>query len=172
MYKIDDIISYGIKGVCKIVAIEQKQVNNECIDYYVLRSVFDSETTLYIPINNSNLTSRMKNIPSLDELHALIKSIPTIETIWIENTNKRTEAYKKIIDDGEEIKLIQLIKTLKVQRQKLDKDKKRLSLSDENLYKAAKKRLYDGFAVTLDIKPSEVPSFISEQLKINEAMNL
>ena len=50
MFNIDDIVKYGINGVCKIVTIEEKNLMGTKKNYLVLKPLNGDKSTFYVPI--------------------------------------------------------------------------------------------------------------------------
>ena len=73
MFGVGDTVVYGTQGVCRIERTESRRVRGEYIDYLVLRPVYDSNSTLFIPKSNEKLTSKMREILSADEIDKIIK---------------------------------------------------------------------------------------------------
>ena len=53
MFEINDYVSYGVHGVCRIINKEVKVLNKKRVEYYVLEPLDQSGARLYIPVNNS-----------------------------------------------------------------------------------------------------------------------
>ena len=136
------------------------------IDYYILKPVYSEGSTVFVPVNNEELTSKMKKILSLDEVKALIQTMPEMELIWIDNDNRRKEKYKEIIKNGNRNELISLIKTLYKHRESLGENGKKFHATDEKFLQDAEKILYDEFKYVLNIKEEEVVPFIIEQIEM------
>lgn len=168
MYEINDIILYGIQGVCKIVDITEKEIDGKCREYYVLKPVYESNSTIFIPVHSEKLTAKMRRILSNEEIYALIKAIPDESTVWIDNEALRREKYSEILTSGDRAALVRMIKTLYLHRQVQREKGRKLYISDERFMNDAEKMLYDEFAYVLHIKREQVLPFILEQIKVNE----
>lgn len=166
MYKENDMILYGSQGVCQIVGITTREFGGKMIDYYILKPVYSEGSTVFVPVDNEELTCKMKKILSLDEIKALIHTMPEMELIWIENDNQRKEKYKEIIKNGKRDELISLIKTLHQHRESLVENGKKFHATDEKFLKDAEKILYDEFKYVLNIEEDEVVPFIIEQIEM------
>ena len=75
MFKVDDIVTYGINGVCKVAAIEEKNLMGMKKDYLVLKPLNGDKSTFYVPVDSENLLSKMKKLLSEDEINELRKLI-------------------------------------------------------------------------------------------------
>lgn len=161
---IGDTVVYGTQGVCRISAIEENDLGGQTVEYYVLKPVFDQNSTVYVPVNNQKLVSKMRGVMNENEIYEMIRSMPEEKTIWIEDEGERKQAYQEIIDLGDRKKLVQLIKTLYEHQLEQQKHKRRLHISDETALKQAESLIFQEFAAVLSIKPEEVVPFISAQI--------
>lgn len=166
-FNLNDTVIYGINGVCTITEITARETDGITREYYVLKPVFASSTTFFVPTDNQQLTARMRRILSVEEIIALIKSMPEQPELWIADDNRRKEAYRDIINRGDRSELISLIKTLYNHQQQLAAGKK-LHVADERLFKDAQKMLHDEFALVLKIEPEQVVPLILDQLDIDK----
>lgn len=168
MFNVNDMVIYGARGVCEIVDISKKDFNDgKERTYYVLRPAYDTKATIFVPVSNEALTSKMRHVLSSQEIYDMIKAMPDEATIWIENENQRKEKYREILTDGSRLDIIKMIKSLYAHEQDRKENGKKLSMSDERFMKAAEKVLYDEFAVVLHIEPDEVLPFIMDYLREN-----
>ena len=172
-YKVNDTILYSTQGVCKISEISEMDLSGSNVEYYVLKPVYEDNSTIFIPVNNETLTTKMRRVLSSKEIYDLIKTMPGEETIWIENENARRGHYKEILMRCNPIELIRLIKTLYLRQQTQQASGKKLHTADETFMKSAEKILYEEFAYVLDIKLEQVLPLIMEHtnLKAKEQSN-
>ena len=168
MFQVNDTIMYGTQGICRIVEITEKDFMGTKKEYYVLKPLNDAAATLFAPVNNEKIESKMRRVLSEEEIYQLIESMPKEEANWIHNENERKEQYKKIIANGNHVELIKMIKALYLHKQKREADGKQLYLSDERFFKEAERILYDEFQYVLNIKRDELMPLIFA--KIEESM--
>ena len=168
MFRVNDTIMYGTHGICKIVEITEKDFMGTKKEYYVLKPMNDAAATLFAPLNNEKIESKMRKILTEAEIYELIESMPKEEANWISNENERKEHYKKIIATGNHLELMKMIKALYVHKQEREADGKHLYLSDERFFKEAERILYDEFQYVLNIKREELLPLIFK--KIEESM--
>jgi CarD family transcriptional regulator len=156
-----NMVLYGVCGVCEVTGIEKKEFNRRLIDYYVLRPIYGSKITIFLPVNNEKLVKRMRRILSPEEVYALIRTMPDETAMWIENETERRTQYKEIISGGDRITLVRLIKALYFHRLEQREIGKKLNVSDEHFMRDAENLLYAEFAHVLDIKKEQVLPFIT-----------
>lgn len=167
MFKVDDIVTYGINGVCKVAAIEEKNLMGTTKDYLVLKPLNGDKSTFYVPVDNENLLSKMRKLLSEDEINQLIDSMPNEKVLWIENERERKECYKKIIADGNHSELIRMIKAIHFEKKDRETKGKKLHISDERFLKEAEKILYDEFQYVLNLLEKDVLPYIFARIDNN-----
>ncbi len=164
MYSIGDLFIYGTSGACKIIEIKEEKFTNEIKTYYILAPFNDLKSTIFVPIDNEKLVSKMKKILNESELMELINSIPNLDNIWIENINLRREEYKKIINSNDRLKILSLLKTLYERKNELSKAGKNLSVYDERFLKQAQKIIHSEIAVVFNMDSNDVEPFIKKTI--------
>ena len=169
MVKVDDIVTYGRNGVCKVVAIEEKNLMGTKKDYLVLKPLNGDKSTFYVPVDNNNLLSKMRKLLSEDEINKLIDSMPNEKILWINNERERKERYRQIIADGNHSELIRMIKAIHFEKKDREEKGKKLHISDEIFLKEAEKILYDEFQHVLKLSECNLMSYISARIESKTA---
>lgn len=165
MFCTDEVIIYGGYSICKIADITQKELDGKMVDYYVLKPIFNSGSTVFVPVNNEILQKKMHTVICKETAYDLINSMPQVEKIWVDNENKRKELYKDILAKRERSQVVGLIKALHIhQHEQLDK-KRRLHIADERFLKEAEKTLCEELAFVLEMAPEDVPNLIKSQVQ-------
>lgn len=164
MYSIGDLFVYGSSGACRITDIKVENFGKNEMTYYILSPVFDPKETIYVPVDNEALVSKMKRMLTPDEAKELIKSLPQKESVWIENVNQRREAYKKIIKQANREELLSLIKTLHERRNELKQIGKNLSVYDERFFRHAQSIIHSEISLVLQIPREEISSYIEKAM--------
>ena len=85
---------YGSSGVCRISEICAKQVGGSGVLYYVLKPVYDENSTIYCPVDSPKL--KIRQLLSVNEIYRLIQEMPDAQTEWIDNEQQRKEKFSKI----------------------------------------------------------------------------
>ena len=67
------------------------------MEYYVLKPIYNDTSTIYVPVHNEKLTGKMRRILSAEEIYRLIRSMPDVDSEWVENEAERKETYKEIL---------------------------------------------------------------------------
>lgn len=167
VYGVNDTVLYKAHGVCRITAITEKEVNGRSQEYFVLKPVFDDNSTIFLPIHNKKTSENMRRVLSADEIYSLIKAMSDERTVWIDNESDRKQQYRKILAGGDRMALLSLIKTLYLHQQEQRVIGKKFHVSDENFMKDAEKMLYEEFAHVLNMKRDQVLPFILKLIEFN-----
>lgn len=152
MFKVSDVIIYGVQGVCQIVGTEEKIVSGMKKSYFVLKPVGDKGSTIFAPTDNEIVLKKMRRLLTKDEIHKLIDSMPDENAVWVANENERKELYKNILAKGDHLELIKMIKAIYAHKKEREAEGRRLHISDERFFKDAEQILYNEFQYVLDLK--------------------
>lgn len=164
MFKVNDTVLYSTQGVCKITEIMEKKIYGKKYEYFVLKPIFDEKSTIFVPLNNEGLLSKMKRVITPEEIHKLLSDASNADVEWIENNQERQGKYKTILSQGTRADVIRLIKVLHLHQTDLVSKGKKLHANDERVLKFAEKLLYDEFALALNIKQDEVLPYILNEM--------
>lgn len=165
MYEIGDLIVYGINNVCEILDVGTLDISG--IDngklYYTLDPVYTKGRTVYTPVDNKKVP--MRKILSKEEAVELIESIPTIDTLWVENEKQREEIYKQSLKKNECSEWIKVIKTLYLRKQERIAQGKNVTGTDGKYLTIAEENLYGELAISLGIPKDEVEDYITKSVE-------
>lgn len=167
MFQVNDMVLYGTNGVCKLVDIDERDCGGRMVKYYILKPIYASNSTVFVPVNNEKLTSKMRYVLTKEEIHAKIRSIPEGRQSWIADERTRKERFKDIVSRADTFELIQLIKTLLEHQETVTAKGKKLHVADERMLQEAEKMICDEFSYVLGIPREEVPSYIVNSMKEN-----
>lgn len=155
MFEVNDYIMYGVTGVCRVTGIEEKIINHIKKDYYVLSPVYSKNIVIKIPVDNKKVT--MRKLHTKEEVESLINSMPSKETLWIDDDRERSEKFKSMLKSADCNDFIILIKSI---YSKIKLSGKSSYKNDNEIMILAEKLLNEEFSVILKIKPEEVKSYI------------
>lgn len=164
MFEIHDTVIYGTHGVCKIEGVETKEFSGLSKEYYILKPINDLAATLYVPIHNKKLVSKMRKLLTEQEVYHLIENMSRRESLWYPNENQRKEEYKKVIEKGNHSELIGMIKAIYMEKQRRESEGKHLYISDERFFREAENLLYEEFQYVLNITKEELLSLIISKI--------
>lgn len=158
MFKVNDCVRYGAKGVFKIIEIQKrKNKENKKEMWYVLHSSNDGiDTRILTPANNPSL----RKVISKEEVLDLLKEMDSMEIVWDDNKRNRDEAFRTILTSGDVYKMLQLIKSIYHTKKDKNKEGKDISQKDKDVFTNAENLLFEELAFSCNIKKEEVLDFI------------
>lgn len=167
MFQMNDMILYGMNGVCKLEGIDDRDCGGKMVTYYMLKPIYSANSTVFVPVNNEKLTSKMRLILTKEQIDEMLHSIPEEYEGWIADERQRKEKFKDIASRGDTFELIQLIKALLKHKQDVLARGKKVHIADERMLQDAEKMICDEFAYVLNISPEDVPAYIIDGMKEN-----
>ena len=161
MYKVGDYVVYK-KDVCLIKEIKTNKLNNK--EYYLLIPVSDDSLKIDVPVDNEQ--SSIRNLTTKKEIKDLIKKIPIIEVINVNNKLLENE-YKELLKEGSFESLIKIIKTTYLRnKERLDNNKKKGD-KDDYYFNLAEKYLYTEFSIVLKMNFEETKDYVINEVNKN-----
>lgn len=160
MYQIGEYIVKPGTGVCKVedvLHLDLMGINKKRL-YYLLIPVKDPGEKLYIPTDSEN--AGLRKVMTTKEAEELIRRIPEIEELWIDNDKMREQKYKEVLKSGDPEELIRVIKNLYLRRMKRQKQGKKSTAVDERYYKQAENILYEELQIAMDTDREHVLQMI------------
>ena len=165
-FDIGEYVSYGINGMCNIEDIRPMQLSQsvEKMMYYILRPESNPKSTIFVPVNNQKLVSKMRELMTKDEINAMLVRMKDRTLEWEKEVRFRTESFHEILNNGVNQDLILMIRCLHRKRQELVQLGKKLPARDSNTLKTAERLVEEEFAHVLHIKCEEVSDYIRDVL--------
>ena len=165
-FDIGEYVSYGINGMCNIEDIRPMQLSQsvEKMMYYILRPESNPKSTIFVPVNNQKLVSKMRELMTKDEINAMLVRMKDRTLEWEKDVRFRTESFHEILNTGVNQDLILMIRCLHRKRQELVQLGKKLPARDSNTLKTAERLVEEEFAHVLHIKCEEVSDYIRDVL--------
>lgn len=149
MYQIGEYIVKPGTGVCKVedvLHLDLMGINKKRL-YYLLIPVKDPGEKLYIPTDSEN--AGLRKVMTMKDAEELIRRIPEIEELWVDNDKMREQKYKEVLKSGDPEELIRVIKNLYLRRMKRQKQGKKSTAVDERYYKQAENILYEELQIAM-----------------------
>ena len=165
-FDIGEYVSYGINGMCNIEDIRPMQLS-QCVEkmmYYILRPESNPKSTIFVPVNNQKLVSKMRELMTKEEINAMLVRMKDRTLEWEKDVRFRTESFHEILNNGVNQDLILMIRCLHRKRQELVQLGKKLPARDSNTLKTAERLVEEEFAHVLHIKCEEVSDYIRDVL--------
>ena len=79
MFRIGDAVIHPAEGVCEITEITKKNFSGTAEEYYVLKSVYDSQSTVYIPVETVKVRPKIRLALSREQVQKIIDSLENNE---------------------------------------------------------------------------------------------
>lgn len=164
MFEINDYVSYGVHGVCRIINKEVKVLNKKRVEYYVLEPLGQSGARFYIPVNNEVASGKLHTLITSDELQKLLSRDVLDGCNWITDENTRKQHYKDILSSSDRKALMRTVHSLCKYKEQLELAGKKFHICDENFLRDAKRLLDSEFSIVLGIPQSEVSAYVQNIL--------
>lgn len=163
-YKPGDRLVYGNNGVCVIEDICPKRFASDKAErlYYILKPINNQTATLFVPLENMMLRTKMRNVVTKREIDSLLTRAKNSSLGWIDNRSERLSSFNEILKSASQEQLVQMINCLYVKKQELSENSKKLSATDVNILSAAEKLVREEFAYALAIPQEQVGGYIHD----------
>lgn len=164
------LLVYGTNGICTVDSVELMSFSAGMPKemYYVLRQHRNQENTFFVPLKNEKLTSKMREIMQKEGIEDILMGLSHDDVKWLKDRRERAEYFKEILHDGVSQKLLSMIILIYNQKRKLEKEGKKLPVTEAGILKSAEKLVEEEFGWVLGMEPEEVPKFIRKRLHIPE----
>jgi|GEM_PF-855792 len=165
MFKIKDIVMHSSLGVCQIKTIERKSIaGQEEADYFLIEPLYkdESQSQSFIPVANAENILRYPL--NEEEIQQLLKKLPKLKSVWINESRARKESFNKLIKEGKPEGLLQIISTLLLKDEEKKESGKRISEADMRQLQKAQKIIHQEMAYTLKKEIPEVEVMIEETI--------
>lgn len=159
MFKVGEYLVYK-RDVCKLIEIKYNYLNNN--DYYFLTPLLDNSLKIEVPISNDK--GIFRPLISKKRVNEIIKEIPKVEVLYCDDSRLIENEYKILINSGELIDLVKIIKTAYSRnKEKIDK-KKKTNDKDNDYLRLAEKYLYQEFSIVLDMSYDETKKCVIDEV--------
>lgn len=158
MFKVGDYLVYR-RDVCKLIEIKKKYFRDQ--DYYVLTPLLDTSLKIEVPTSNDNF----RPLISKEKVHEIIEEIPSVNPIECEDNRMYENEYKALINSGELIDLVKIIKTTFLRNKAKTEKKQKLNEKDNSYFHLAEKYLYQEFSVVLNMSYDDTKKYVIEKVK-------
>lgn len=161
-----EYVRYAFNGVCLIEDIRQDSSGSRGSEreFYILKPVSSPGSTIFVPMDNDLLRSRMERLPTPEEVDALILSSRDQDLDWIDNRKDRASRFQTIVKDCKLQELLRLAGCLFHKQEELNARGKKLSASDENILRRAESLLENELAFLLSLPLDQVRPYIKNKL--------
>ncbi len=163
MYSVGDYVVCGNKGVCRVDNIASLDIAGpEPEDYYILKPVYSQGSTVYISIDSAD--EKLRAVLSKKEADKLVKSIPKVNVIIVENDKQLEGEYKSCIRSNDATDLVKLLKTIHQRREARFAAGRKETALDAKYMRMAGDYLFGELAISLNIPREEVEGYIDNTI--------
>ncbi len=155
-------VVYGTNGICVIEDITQMSfvTGEPKVPYYILKPAVANASTIFVPVENEVLVSKMRVLMTKEEIDTLLLGMKDKSVEWENDRRVRNDIFHDILAGGVTEDLLLMIRCIYVKKKELEEHNKKLSSADANMLKSAEKLIEEEFAHVLNIKTSEVAKYI------------
>lgn len=166
-YKKGEYIHYASAGICMVEDITSLGYLNNDEEFYILKPVGSKNSTVYVPVDNAEMTSKMRKILSRESIDQTIIHSLNGAVEWHTDRKRRNVVFKEILKSGECTEILKMIKCIYLEKLKLEAGGKKLSAADEAVLKAAEGLIDNEFSFALNIDEMGVGEYIRNIIKEN-----
>ncbi|MCR5719223.1 MAG: CarD family transcriptional regulator [Lachnospiraceae bacterium] len=150
----------GSKGVCvveDVATLDISGVDNQR-EYYVLKPVYMSSSTVYVPVDHAD--ESVRKVLSKEEAREFIGELPSIPMIEIDNDKALEQEYKGCMKSNCCREWARIIKTIYSRTAKRLAAGRKVTTVDARYSRMAQDKLYGELAVSLGLDREMVEEYI------------
>lgn len=164
MYQVGDLVVYGVHGVCRISAFQERMVDHVKRQYMVLEPTNREGSQYLIPTHNPVAMNKISCLLNKQELETLVTSRKIRTENWIADENKRKQFYRDMSGSGSRESMLQTLYTLYCHRERQHAMGKKLHICDENFLHDAEKVLSGEIEAVLGVSAPEALNYLRKML--------
>lgn len=165
MFKTGDTVVHAAEGICRIEGIEEKTFDGKTNEYYVLRTVGDNRSTVYIPVESVRLNPKIRLVLTKEQVNEIINLVPVQPPLKYDNDNARRKLFRECISSGECEKIAQVIRTIGEMKSAIRKSGKKPRVMDERIIRETEATISGEFAFSLGISAEEAEELLYTNIK-------
>lgn len=156
-FRVGGCVIYRAEGICDIVDIRRETFigREEAMEYYILSPRNDPNSTVYVPVDNEELTALMRPLLSRDEILALCDDLREERMAWIPDSRGRNTKFREILSIGDRREVLVLVNTVREHIAENERIGKKSGTTDTGALRRGVKLLRDEFSATMTIESDE-----------------
>ena len=164
MFQKDDYVFYESEGICRVLDILRSPLEGmpQDRDYYLLRSIYNKNGLLYVPVDSDKIY--MRPILKKAEAEELVNKIPNLEEICEEDAKKLRATYVELLNSHLPHNWVRIIKTVRTRLRNSISKGQRVSDTERNVAESAKRFLNSELALALELDEAEVEDYIRRRI--------
>ena len=165
MFEKGEYVVCGNKGVCLVEDVTTLDISgvDKKREYYILKPVYVSGSTVYIPVDTAE--ESMRRVLNREEADQLISGIPDIPLITITNDKLLEQEYRGCMKRNNCKELVKIIKTIYLRKQKRLEAGRKVTAVDSKYFRLAEDNLYGELAISLGMSRGEVEHYIIQEME-------
>lgn len=166
MYQIGDTVMHPSEGVCSIEDIRPIRFSgNASRDYYVLRPTLEKGSgTVYLPVERGDAI--LRRLLSRQDILDMIHESTSYAGLWADDARTRKEKFTGILQEGNDAKLIQMIREIHEHNAQRLAEGKKLPATDEHVLESAERLLHQEFSYVLKLSLEDTVQFILKEMHV------
>ena len=162
MYQIGAYLVKIGRGICRVDGVQSMAIphSRQTALYYRLTPLEERGSVLYVPAEGAE--EELRELIGREEALRLVRLLPRLEGAAWSSDKERGLAYKEALKDRDPEALAAMVKDLYDRRKRRQAVGKRVSASDERLFKQSQGRLFCELAFALGREREEIPGLILE----------
>lgn len=164
MYCEGERMVYGVHGVCRVAAQEERTVNREKKSFLILEPEGQPGTRFMVPMQNPSAMAKLHPLLTPEEMASLLSSEQVHTARWIVDEGQRKQLYRELLGSGDREQLMQMVHTLYLHREKQTAAGKRCHVADEFFLRDAEKLLVGEMSVVLGISQESAKDRLQKEL--------
>ncbi|MBQ8000931.1 MAG: CarD family transcriptional regulator [Ruminococcus sp.] len=163
-HKIGEFVVYKKHGIYEIAEIRREKICSELKTYYILKSVYDSNATVYVPTDKEDLVNQMEKVLSKKEIEDIILCSKSEPMEWIPANAERFQTQEDIIAQGNLSVILAMMRLLMNKKEEAIRTKTKVFAHDDRMLTACQKIICEAFAFSLGLDKKGVLSYLDEAL--------
>ena len=162
MYQIGAYLVKIGRGICRVDGVQSMAIphSRQTALYYRLTPLEERGSVLYVPAEGAE--EELRELIGREEALRLIRLLPRLEGAPWGSDKERGLAYKEALKDRDPEALAVMVKDLYDRRRQRQSMGKKVSVTDERLFRQSEERLFSELAFALGREREEIPGLILE----------
>lgn len=157
MFATDDVIVYGIAGLCKVIGYGKSPIPGDSRNCYQLRPLHAVEgmgSLIHTPIEGG--TVAIRNLHSRDELLKLAENARNAPPFRCDSERQKRERYKQALASCDFMEFLSILHSVEHRREQFASIGKRLSDTDERYAQRAADAIFAEACLVMDCKREKI----------------
>lgn len=161
MFSKNDYVMYGLTGVCKVADIRKESAGDQRgEEYFILHPVKDEHSKIMIPVSRGK--ARMRPLVNKTEVMKFMEEMAESDDIWESDMKERGKNFQERLKSGSFYEWLLLSSIIWQEKEKKKIQGKKVSMSDEQVFKNAWKLVCEELSVSLGMEEEEVIKMFAE----------